>query len=412
MKRIGLLAYHAACNFGATLQLLSTFCYLKKNGYDPIVINWVPEDLEEFYRNPTPTVQYEMQKDLRAKIWIETGLCKTSEDVAHVIEENNIDAVIIGSDAVAQHHAFPENIVFPTRRIVSIRKYTKDRLFPNPFWGEFKKFLHREVPIAYLSASSQDSVYKNYSESLRKMMADSLSCYSWISVRDSWTQEMFSYITHGKINPPVTPDPVFAFNNNAAHLLPNEDDIRKKFNIPNKYYLFSFEKNRGLTQDWINQFEHEASKKGIACVGVPFSIGETAGKFQIMIEFPLTPLEWYSLIKYSCGYIGNNMHPIVVSLHNANPFFSFDNYGSTKYRSLITSDYSSKIRHILGVAGFEDYRESCLPRNYKYPSPSFIIKKLDHFDKDKAQKFAENYHSLYLTNMTNIINSLKNGIKP
>lgn len=409
--KIGLLAYHAACNFGATLQLLSTFCYLKNNGYDPIVINWVPKDLEEFYRKPTPIAQYEMQKNLRSKIWIETELCRTSEDVAHAVEKNCIDAVIVGSDAVAQHHAFPENIVFPTRNIVSIRKYTQDRLYPNPFWGDFTKYLNRQVPIAYLSASSQDSVYKNYTKGLRKMMAESLSRYSWISVRDSWTQEMFSHITGGKIKPPVTPDPVFAFNNNVAYLLPTENEIREKFNLPNKYYLFSFEKNRGLTQDWVNQFEYEARKKGIDCVGLPFSIGGTDGKFSKMIEFPLTPLEWYSLIKYSCGYIGNNMHPIVVSLHNANPFYSFDNYGLTKYRKMITSDYSSKIRHILGLAGFEGYRESCLPRKYKYPSPSHIIDKLEHFDKDKAQQFAEKYHSLYLVNMVNIIESFENEIK-
>ena len=294
--KIGVLAYHSACNFGATLQLLSTFCYLKNNGFEPIVINWVPEDLEEFYRKPTPIVQYEMQKSLRSNIWVETELCRTSEDVARAIENNNIDAVIVGSDAVAQHHAFPENIVFPTKKIVSIRKYTQDRLFPNPFWGEFKKYLNKQVPIAYLSASSQDSIYKNYTHSLRKKMADSLSCYSWISVRDSWTQEMFSHITRGKINPPVTPDPVFAFNNNAAYLLPTEKEIREKFNLPNKYYLFSFEKNRGLTQEWIDQFEYEAGKNGIDCVGMPFSIGKTAGRFSKMIEFPLTPLEWYLCI--------------------------------------------------------------------------------------------------------------------
>ena len=30
--RIGLLAYHSAINFGATLQLLSTYMFFKNNG--------------------------------------------------------------------------------------------------------------------------------------------------------------------------------------------------------------------------------------------------------------------------------------------------------------------------------------------------------------------------------------------
>ena len=63
--KIGILAYHSACNFGATLQLLSTYSYLKNNGHDPLVINWVPEDLEDFYRKPTPEAQYQMQKDMQ-----------------------------------------------------------------------------------------------------------------------------------------------------------------------------------------------------------------------------------------------------------------------------------------------------------------------------------------------------------
>ena len=46
-------------------------------------------------------------------------------------------------------------------------------------------------------------------------------------------------------------------------------------------------------------------------------------------------IEWYALIIHSRGYIGERMHPIVVCLHNAVPFFSFDYYG-LKYRSLPT----------------------------------------------------------------------------
>ena len=47
--RIGLLAYHSACNFGANLQLLSTIGFLKKEGHTPIVINWIPASLEKEY---------------------------------------------------------------------------------------------------------------------------------------------------------------------------------------------------------------------------------------------------------------------------------------------------------------------------------------------------------------------------
>lgn len=37
--KIGILTYHAACNFGAFLQLLSTVEHVRKRGLEPLVIN-------------------------------------------------------------------------------------------------------------------------------------------------------------------------------------------------------------------------------------------------------------------------------------------------------------------------------------------------------------------------------------
>lgn len=39
-------------------------------------------------------------------------------------------------------------------------------------------------------------------------MSETLSRMKYISVRDSWTRDMVVSITHDKIIPPVTPDPV------------------------------------------------------------------------------------------------------------------------------------------------------------------------------------------------------------
>ena len=92
--KIGLLSYHAVCNFGATLQLLSTCGFLRKHGHTPIIINWVPKDLEDAYKVNTPAVQYKRQQELRGQIWNETALCRTMEDVANVIAENGIDTIL------------------------------------------------------------------------------------------------------------------------------------------------------------------------------------------------------------------------------------------------------------------------------------------------------------------------------
>ena len=51
---IGILAYHSACNYGANLQVLSTVGYLKRNGHNPIVINYeTKSDSPTSFHNPS-----------------------------------------------------------------------------------------------------------------------------------------------------------------------------------------------------------------------------------------------------------------------------------------------------------------------------------------------------------------------
>lgn len=259
--RIGLLAYHSAINFGATLQLLSTYMFFKNNGYEPIVINWVASDLEAFYNSRSQEGQRSFSLNLRQNIWTESRLCRTSKEVANVISDYNIGGVIIGSDAVCQHHPTIERVSFPCRSIIKIQKYTTDRMFPNVFWGDFLNYLPHPVPVAVMSASSQDSAFNYFGPSLKKKMNKYIYRYSYLSVRDVWTQKMFSHISNGTIVPPVTPDPVFAFNYNAGCLVPNREDILKRFHLPEKYLLVSFFDSYKVSQSWMDEFVELASNK-------------------------------------------------------------------------------------------------------------------------------------------------------
>lgn len=84
---------------------------------------------------------------------------------------------------------------------------------------------------------------------------------------------------------------------------------------------------------------------------------------------PIDPMDWYCLIKYSHAYIGVLMHPIIVALHNAIPFFSFDQYG---IRMGLYKNYkSSKTYHILREANLLDYHWSMV-KGDKFPSPKML----------------------------------------
>lgn len=410
--KIGLLAYHAVCNFGAMLQLLSTYMFLKNHGHEPVIINWVAKDLENYYAQNTPISQIENQLKLRLQLWKETALCRTIKDVANIISNEQIDAVIIGSDAVAQHHPLFERIVFPCRNIIAINSVTSDVLFPNPFWGIWTDYLDKPVPVALMSAASQDSKYKYISKKLRKQMKERIMAFSYVSVRDVDTQKMFSFITEGQCCPSVTPDPVFAFNQNAASLVPSKEELMKKYGLSGKYMLISFknEKRCNVSQTWLNKFQDIAKHHGIQCVSLPFSTSLSAGELESEIALPLNPIDWYALLKYSCGYIGNNMHPIVVCLHNTVPFFSFDNYGTKHANGLFCDSSTSKIRHILKVANLLDCRIASNSLFRRTPSPEHVFNKLQTFDKAKCKNFAQGYLNKYNEMMTKILERLRGAL--
>lgn len=401
MNKIGILTYHSVCNFGANLQALSTVDYFRNKGYDPIVINWMTDELEAYYKTHTPVEQYNIHEMFVQENLPISCRCRTDEDIMNVIINNNIDTVVIGSDAVLQHHPFLSRIVFPSRKIISLMKIGKDRLFPNPFWGSFLSLADRTIKTVMMSASSQNSPFKLTSQFVKKQQAEYLDRFLYISTRDQWTSDMVSYITGGKIRPIVTPDPVFAFNYNVISEQFSEADIRKKFNLQKKYILFSFHNSKIVSIDWLKEFKEIAVSHDIECIAFPFPQGNKfQHPFDKEVKLPLSPLEWYALIKYSSGYIGNNMHPIVVSLHNAVPCFSFDNYGVVKCRFFLNKD-SSKIYAILKEFDLLTNWQSCLIPQ-KNVSPTFVYEALLNYDKKSVRIKSSEYLSKYLDMMREI----------
>ena len=399
--KIGLLAYHSACNYGAFLQLLSTVEYILNNGDEPRVINWIPKDLEKYYESLTTNDVRKLFSEIRNQLFPLTDLCRTSREVAKIIERECIDAVMIGSDAVCQHHPFRERFHFSPRKLFYVNHPTSDRLFPNPFWGAFNQHLARPIPVAMISGSSQDSKYMYIHGKTKKRMAEAISSFRYVSVRDEWTQKMFSYLTGDTIKPEITPDPVFAFNYNACKLTPSKDEILNKFSVPERYFLVSFKNKRSVDQQWITTFENLSDKLGIACVKLRYAGFSAFGDCKYSIDRPLSPLDWYGLIKYSRGYVGNNMHPVVVSLHNDVPFYSFDNYG------LKENETSSKIYHILKKANLLENRTFINSPCYLPPTPQEVVSSLMTFDCTKANSFSKDYYLKYKKMMDEAIMLLK-----
>jgi hypothetical protein len=384
--KIGILTYHSVFNFGANLQTYSTVEYLKNNGFEPIVINWIPEDLEARYDKTIPIEQANAHKMFIKDFLPCTAICRNSMDIARVIKKENINGIIVGSDAVLQHNPFLSRFSLTRKGIIYKKHIGSDILFPNPFWGSFIPYLDKSIPAVIMSASSQNTSFNYIVWNLRKTMNIFLNQFKLITVRDNWTRKMVKYLTHGTIIPPITPDPVFAYNQNVKEQY-SQDEILKKFNLPEKYILLSFRDTKVVSNIWLNSFQKIAEDNNLQCVALTMPYGiYFEPSFPLVVKAPLCPKEWYGLIKYSSGYVGENMHPIIVALHNAVPFYSFDNYGIVNLKFFV-NEHSSKIYDILSQAGFLKNRISRLGRAYKCPFPEEVFQHINNFDYSKCRQF-------------------------
>jgi hypothetical protein len=406
--KIGILTYHSVANFGANLQALSTVGFFRRKGYDSIIINWVPFDLEEKYKKSVSEVQLTAHRLFCEKHLPMSEICRTSEDIKDVIIKHGIDRLFIGSDALWNYYPVERRKIFSFRRFQYVDiPMSLDHDYPNPFWGCIGNSL-KNIPMDAFSVSSQNMPFSLVKGQLKEDMGKSLLQFTHITVRDEWTKQLVEYFTNDQVSPDITPDPVFAFNDNIP-ILKTKEEIIQKFNLPKKYILISFQLSK-INITWINLFEKLCSKEGYCCIEFPIPEKLISFGLRHQINLPLDPLDWYYIIKYASGYVGERMHPIVVSLHNFVPFYSFDEYGLVKFG--IVSRWipskedifkSSKTYSILRHAGFLDnYHSTKITK--KLPAPNIVFNRLMQFDTKKCDMFAKSQSIKYHEAMNALYN--------
>ena len=403
---IGILTYHCVPNFGAQLQVLSTVECVKSLGHTPFVLNWYPKDLEEMYSHRICKEQILCHNYYTEKYLPVTSLCRTEKDLLKTISDNNIDFILTGSDALFKY------VPKAKRRYFSLRKFrciTQNIIscedFPNnPFFYDYYEKLEEKIPVVALSVSSQNCPYKSMDKEERCLIGKSLKNFKKITVRDEWTKEMVEFLT-GISDIKVTPDPVFAFNNNCNKYIPSKDEILEKFSLSDKYVLFSFS-NKYISDSYISSVITECEERCLQPVALPMPESLRDFGLKDTIKLPLSPIDWYALIKYSCGYIGERMHPIVVCLHNSVPFYSFDEYGVLKRHlgGLVkkVNIQSSKTYHVVKKFGFLNNLYSI--KSGQQPTAKDIVESLFCFDKNKCNIIAKKNSEDFISTMAELIN--------
>lgn len=374
--KIGILTHHWVFNYGANLQTLSTVSFLKSHGHDPYVINWVQEDAEKNYLSSHQSEMVDMFRTFQKEYYPLTDLCRNAKDIAKVIRKFGIEAVVIGSDTVFMLHS----------RKFSLRKLkysepTSESIFPNPFWGEFLDY-GVDVPVIAYSAATLDIRLSNF-KAQRNFIGAYLSRFKTITARDKLTSEMVSFFTYGRMVPEITPDPVFSFNKNFPQSISREE-ILHRYNLPEKYWLVCFsEKNRKKAKSWVTQLQVHAKLNGYELVELTRQTGERLFDIR-QIEGLINPIDWYNLIRFSNGYIGQLMHPVITAIHNGVPFYSCDQYGTSHFKRLYVNSTTSKTYQIVNQVGMEDHYSNIARRYCKWPDVANVVKKIMDTSKNKS----------------------------
>lgn len=408
--KIGILTYHSVPNFGAQLQTLSTFCYLKNQGHEPIVINWYPRDLENLYSWISDEQNNAHNQFLKSYLTT-TALCRTETDLLNEVLNQKLEAIILGSDALFKYIPIMKRLYLKMGkrrpRLVFVNVPSVEKLHNNPFLGSFISKLQSSIPVSVYAVSSQNCHFNLMTPPEKRLMKSYLKMFDFISVRDSWTQKMVKEISG--YNADVYPDPVFAFNNNVKDLIPTKNEILKKYNITNDYILLSFRTGK-CSDDYIQTLAEEVKKAGYLPVGLAMPEGIFCGNLEFEIPTPLSPMDWYALIKYSSGYIGERMHPIVVALHNAVPCYAFDEYGASLPDNVIFpkigkwEKVKSKTYHIMQAANLNNNWFGYGAQE-TLPIASEVINKLLTVDKSLSEKFANKQLERYITGMSSVLKS-------
>lgn len=395
-KKIAILTHFNVCNFGANMQAVSTSACLRKNGWEPVFINWNQYQSSLFLN--VPKVQQNTHKDfVYNNLKVSPALCNEKEIVTY-LNENEIKNIIVGSDAVFSLNTWLDSIAV-NKKGIHFKKSTPDKVFPNVFWlSELQG--DKSFNIAMMSVSSQNACYKLFSKKVKEGVKSCLQRYDYISVRDEWTQKMVYDIGGRKVN--VTPDPMWAFETNYDDT-ETEEGFFMRMKIERPYLLLGFQNAYvKRTKRWLNEFISIAHHAGFQCLPLPFAFGYIDSDYDKQIKFPLSPMDWYRLIKYSRGYIGYNMHPIIVSMANNVPCFSIDNYG-INIAKFFNIKESSKIYDVFKQANRLDYR--CSLRDFFYTphySPSYVLEKLMTYDYSAGFSFAQKQKVNYQSMMNDI----------
>ena len=320
MKKIGILTFHRANNYGAILQAYSLYKKVASininDDVEIININYKGREFHDFkkynfgrfhIRIKSLMNYFRMKKFIKQHMKLSPfKLIDSIEEGVDYINKRKYDLIITGSDEVW--------------------KTNNELPLPNIYW------LPSDLNCKKISyaASANRTPYALYTESAKETLRSYLNQYTCISVRDEHTRMLISTITNQDIH--MVSDPAFLIK------FPKFDIGKKmsKANVDLNKPMIGF---MGTNAELVEQIKN---KFGTQYEYISFYQYINGTKF----IGNLNPLEFLQVFRYCSLIITSFFHGTVFSILNSKPFISFE---MKDYE-----DMESKIHYLLRDAGLTD----------------------------------------------------------
>lgn len=320
MKRIGIMTFHAAHNYGSVFQAYATQQLLNRLGYESEIINYRLGNQRAYYNHlysrrfgskeflrrimRLPEHGKRSKRSARFEAFIRKRFRLSPQEYHNYSElcQANLDydVLLSGSDQVWNRHCTAE---FKTEPPESILGY-------------------------YLSFGKEDAKRISFSSSFGGMKEEEiaeyreyLARYSHISVREAESAQVLSHI----LGKPIanTLDPTLMLNR-------KEWALDGTYDVPGRYvFVYTLQRQRAARK-LIQAVKRFADERGLEVVSVsPFCIPFVAG----VRAFPeCGPLDFLSYIRNAETVITDSFHGTVLSVNFGKEFYSLYRSGGPEFR--------------------------------------------------------------------------------
>lgn len=319
MKKIGILTFHRAENFGAVLQAYALQSYLEDEGYEAVFIDYRCKSIENNYKlfdinhcmsgyklndklsivkRQILTLCDRYRKKTSYRTFRKKYLKVTRQEVSDIEELEQFDAVIVGSDQVWA---------------LGLTDGFDDFYFLN---HHFRKPIKK---ISY-AASSEIHSYDRLTES--EKVRECLDSFDALSVRENALKELLQKITDKKIE--VCLDPVFLVNKSKLKDLQIKPDSSKYILI---YHLVYSDESTRIA-------EEIAKEKGLEIIEINVS-GKKAAKCGHKLISNIGPQELLGYMINAEYVITTSFHALALSIIFGKEFFVVNKGANMRLKNLL-----------------------------------------------------------------------------